>query len=203
PNWNDPSSIYAWIQTFSLNRGRNRLVKTFGRDFELFQRDDTINMLWNGDRSTRRNGVVGRFKVRDQSDKFLHPVPVLAGGPGTGKSRFLDEIEKLLKEYAEKCNEEEIRNAFANMTVINTTYGNGSSAEEMDIKLGAQTPLAIRILFEYFGPQHDYGKFNFPDFRSLCDQSNISRFTLSTALQVVYADILQKKQATSHPLLVM
>ncbi|CAB4430517.1 unnamed protein product [Rhizophagus irregularis] len=30
PNWNDPSSIYEWLQQFIFNRSRNRLVRTFG-----------------------------------------------------------------------------------------------------------------------------------------------------------------------------
>ncbi|RGB40666.1 hypothetical protein C1646_752992 [Rhizophagus diaphanus] len=148
PNWNDASSIYKWIQQFTLNRGRDLLVNTYGKDFKFLQRDDTIDALWN------------------------------AGGPGVGKSRFLDEVERLLVQYANKSDDDEIRDAFTNMTVINTTYDNGCPARDIDVTIGAEASLAIRILFD---------------------------FTLNTAIQVVYADvIIQKNQEIeSNPLLVL
>ncbi|GES79728.1 hypothetical protein GLOIN_2v583658 [Rhizophagus clarus] len=137
PNWNDPSSIYGWIQQFTLNRNRIR-------------------------------------------------------------SRFLDEIEGLLRRSADDSDKEDIRRAFNNSVVINTTYGNGSPADPLDIIIGAQTinnkviinaqvSLAIRILFEYFRPQPSIGKFDFSSFRSLCNG-----ISLSTALRVVYYDIIKQ-----------
>ncbi|CAG8456870.1 1628_t:CDS:2 [Paraglomus occultum] len=135
---------------------------------------------------------------------IVQPLATTAGGSGTGKSRFLDEIENLLKECAEKCNDEEIRNAFANMIVINTTYGNGSTADNIDQRIGPQASLAIRILFEYFRPQHNFSEFDFPSFRAYCNQSDISDFALNIALRVIYIDKMEAKQATiSHPLLVV
>ncbi|GBB92697.1 hypothetical protein RclHR1_20430004 [Rhizophagus clarus] len=208
PNWNDPSSIYGWIQQFSLNRNRIRLVRGFGEDLKFCGRDDTINTLWYGDSS--RNGIVGRFKDRNKSDKSLHPIPVLAGGPGTGKSRFLDEIEGLLRRSADDSGKEDIRRAFSNLVVINITYGNGSPADPLDIIVGqtisnkamknAQASLAIRILFEYFQPQPRFGKFDYSSFRSLCNG-----ISLSTVLRVIYYDIIKQKnlEMTSNPLLVL
>ncbi|PKB96658.1 hypothetical protein RhiirA5_434470 [Rhizophagus irregularis] len=76
-----------------------QLVKTFGKDFELHQREDTIDTLWNG--STTIFGIKRRFEHRNVDDKYFHSIPVLAGGP-----EFLDEIERLLRhcinEYDEK-----------------------------------------------------------------------------------------------------
>ncbi|EXX65503.1 uncharacterized protein OCT59_029085 [Rhizophagus irregularis] len=204
PNWNVDSSIYKWIKQFTLNRGRDLLVKTYGKDFKFLQRDDTIDALWNG--LTMLDGIAARFKNRNVSDKGLHPIPVLAGGPGVGKSRFLDEVERLLVQYANESDDDEIRDAFTNMTVINTTYGNGCPARDMDVTIGAEASLAIRILFEYFKPKHDFGDYDFSHFQSLCNNySNISYFTLSTAIRVVYADvIIQKNQEIkSNPLLVL
>ncbi|PKC03234.1 hypothetical protein RhiirA5_424071 [Rhizophagus irregularis] len=204
PNWNVDSSIYKWIKQFTLNRGRDLLVKTYGKDFKFLQRDDTIDALWNG--LTMLDGIAARFKNRNVSDKGLHPIPVLAGGPGVGKSRFLDEVERLLVQYANESDDDEIRDAFTNMTVINTTYGNGCPARDMDVTIGAEASLAICILFEYFKPKHDFGDYDFSHFQSLCNNySNISYFTLSTAIRVVYADvIIQKNQEIkSNPLLVL
>ncbi|GES83741.1 P-loop containing nucleoside triphosphate hydrolase protein [Rhizophagus clarus] len=213
PNWNDPSSIYEWIQQFNLNPGRNRLVKSFGKDFEFYGRDNTIDTLWNGDKITNRNGIVDRFLVRRSKDKSNHPLPVLAAGPGTGKSRFLDEVERLLTLKANNSDNEDIRNAFSNLVVINTTYGSESPASNSDIRdvsynkmINAQLSLAVRILFEYFRPQTSVGEFTFSSSCSLCNNySTISHFTLDTALQVVYDDIIKRKnqEKSSNPLLVL
>ena len=113
-----------------------------------------------------------------------------------GKSRFLDEIERLLKQYADES-DEEIRDAFTNMVVINTVYGNGSPFAGINKEIGGEESLALRILYEYFQPQHMYGKFDFPSFRSECNKySQISKFSLSTALQVVYLDKMGKGNDT-------
>ena len=156
------------------------------------------------------SGIVTRFKNRNICDKGLHPIPILAGGPGVGKSRFLDEIEVLLEQKlnrnVDNSDNEDIQQAFSNLVVINTTYGNGSPADPLDITISAQTSLAMRILFEYFRPQPSIGKFDFSSFRSLCNNySNISSFTLSTALRVIYYDVIKQKnlEIASNPLLVL
>ncbi|CAJ0769568.1 6466_t:CDS:2, partial [Entrophospora sp. SA101] len=66
------------------------LVRGFGEKLKFCGRDDTFNILWNGPTATL-DGIVARFKNRNKRDKSLHPIPILAGGPGVGKSRFLDE----------------------------------------------------------------------------------------------------------------
>ncbi|CAB5186239.1 unnamed protein product [Rhizophagus irregularis] len=180
PDWHDASSIYEWIQQFTLNR------------------EDTIETLWNL--------IKERYPNRNYKDKGHHSIPVLAGGPGTGKSRFLDEIKRLLRRCINKS-DEKIRNGFANMVVLNTTYGNGSPANSFDIRIisnrsteiiNGQKSLALRILFEYFRPQYEISELTFSQFNTLCNKLKAVDFTLDTALRVIYADFIkQRKQETS------
>ncbi|CAB4441041.1 unnamed protein product [Rhizophagus irregularis] len=200
PDWGDASSVYEWIQKFTLDRDNRRLVKSFGKNFELYQREDTIGTLWNA--------IKKRYPYRGEDDKSFHPIPVLAGGPGTGKSRFLNEIKRLLRHYIDES-DEKICNGFANMVVINTTYGNGSPANNKDIRFdiransttnstNGETSLALRILFEYFQPQYEFVKLTFSAFNTLCNKSKAVDFTLDTALEVIHADFIkQSKQETS------
>ncbi|CAH1768543.1 4866_t:CDS:2, partial [Entrophospora sp. SA101] len=99
------------------------LVRGFGEKLKFCGRDDTFNILWNGPTATL-DGIVARFKNRNKRDKSLHPIPILAGGPGVGKK---------------------LCNAFTNMIVINTAYGNGSPTVPLDITIGDETSLAIRF----------------------------------------------------------
>ncbi|PKY61947.1 hypothetical protein RhiirA4_487619, partial [Rhizophagus irregularis] len=188
------------INIFIVLTPTGKLVKSFGKNFELYQREDTIGTLWNA--------IKKRYPYRGEDDKSFHPIPVLAGGPGTGKSRFLNEIKRLLRHYIDES-DEKICNGFANMVVINTTYGNGSPANNKDIRFdiransttnstNGETSLALRILFEYFQPQYEFVKLTFSAFNTLCNKSKAVDFTLDTALEVIHADFIkQSKQETS------
>ncbi|CAB4430509.1 unnamed protein product [Rhizophagus irregularis] len=142
PNWNDPSSIYEWLQQFIFNRSRNRLVRTFGKDFKFYGRDHAIETLWK------------------------------AGGPGTGKSRFLDEIERLLKQCADESDDEKIRDAFTNIVVINTVYGMDLLLQVLSTALqvvyldkmgkGNDTLLVLVLGIDEFNSLHDDNKEAWP-----------------------------------------
>ncbi|PKY14793.1 hypothetical protein RhiirB3_519884 [Rhizophagus irregularis] len=181
----------AWRQDIDTHL---LLVTYFGKDFEFYGRDDAIDILWNGDKKLGRNGIVERFKHHNERDKENHPIPVVACG--TGKSRFLDEIEELLTRNAINCDNEDIRNTFSNMAVINTTYGNGSLANKIDQYIDA----------EYFRLQRDYDEFSFASFRSLCKKySTLTDLTLDIALRIVHTDTIKQKnqEINSNPLLVL
>ncbi|CAI2194013.1 3262_t:CDS:2 [Funneliformis geosporum] len=93
--------------------------------------NDTIKTLWNG--NTGQSEIVRRFQFHMENDKSYHPIPVIVGGPGVGKSRFLDEVEELILKKAEEYH----NNAFTNMIAINTTYGNSTVADDIDEKIQA------------------------------------------------------------------
>ncbi|GES83531.1 hypothetical protein GLOIN_2v1815824 [Rhizophagus clarus] len=134
------------------------LVTTFGKDFEFYGRDEAIDTLWNGDKSVVRDGIAKRFKFRKEEDRNFYCIPVLASGPGTGKSRFLDEVEKLIMSKINKSNDESICKGFSNMVVINTTYGNCSIPFPGDKNFGPAVSISSCILFEYFRPHSfEYG----------------------------------------------
>ena len=151
------------------------------------------------------DGIVARFKNRYVNDKSFHPIPVLAGGPGVGKSRFLDEVGELIKKKAEESH----NNAFTNMIAINTSYGNSTVASSIDKKIGAEASLAIRILYEYFRPEYkDHQSYNLVGFRSCCrdhhnNSSDVSDFTLDTALKIIYIDFVEINPTIPNPQLVL
>ncbi|RGB33432.1 hypothetical protein C1646_669363 [Rhizophagus diaphanus] len=101
-----------------------------------FKDSDELN-LWKVD--VDENG----YKPKEEENINIIDVIATKSGPGTGKSRFLDEIERLLRRCINKS-DEEIRNGFANMVVINTTYGNGSPADSFDIRIIGNGPREIK-----------------------------------------------------------
>src|SRR6185369_6099429 len=104
-------------------------------------------MLWNGTES--KNGVLQRFNLKGK-DRNMHPIPFVAGGPGVGKTWFLQEVKNLLYDQAASCDNAMIRGAFQNMVSVNITYGNGSAFCQMDQDLGGESSVAIRIIYNYF-----------------------------------------------------
>ncbi|CAB5185792.1 unnamed protein product [Rhizophagus irregularis] len=92
---------YDWLK--SLRRSSNKiatrkLVDTYDANFPLEGRDESIKILFKG--SKGRNGICKIFEKRKSRDSNLHPIPILANGPGTGKSRLLQELPTLLREQA-------------------------------------------------------------------------------------------------------
>ncbi|CAG8646839.1 8654_t:CDS:2, partial [Funneliformis mosseae] len=120
-----------------------------------------------------RNGICERFTKRNETDRNHHPIPLLANGPGTGKSRFLQEIPTLLREQIENYR----------MYAVNVTFGNGTPAKSVDVPID-ETSVALRILYEHFisGGTYDYEKFV-----RMCGENY--KITISGALDVVLKDI--------------
>ncbi|PKC10159.1 hypothetical protein RhiirA5_414692 [Rhizophagus irregularis] len=184
-NWNDVNSIYNWMMT--LKRPPKtvvpKLVSTSGADFPLQGREETMKILMEGNGS--RNGICERFTKRNETDRNIHPIPILANGPGTGKSRFLQEIPTLLREQAEKyTNDDELLNMIKDrMYSVNVTFGNGTPAKLDDVFFG-ETSVALRILYEHFisGGAYDYEKFVM-----MCGEN--CKIKISGALEIVLKDV--------------
>ena len=162
----------------------SKLVSSFGSHFPLMHREPTINTLWHGER--RRNGVLARLqKFRNgERDRNAHPIPVLACGPGTGKSRFLQEVGNMLLQKATS------NKAFPNILSVYLTYGNATPASETDARINGEASIASRLLYEYFisstrvrpkvGLQH------------IQHSQGVTNLTLDTAIKVIYLDFTRR-----------
>ncbi|CAJ0755691.1 18642_t:CDS:2 [Entrophospora sp. SA101] len=76
-------------------------------------------MLWKG--SGRMSGVRGRCCIKhfsNISDRNIHPIPFVASGPGTGKTRSLEELGDMLQNLALKDDDPKVREMFENMISI-------------------------------------------------------------------------------------
>ncbi|CAB4493706.1 unnamed protein product [Rhizophagus irregularis] len=103
---------------------------SFGAEFPLQGRDETFQIL-----NLTRNKIRQRLVYNDaiRYDNELHHIPILANGPGTGKSRFLQELLTLLEQYR---NEHLSQIDNLKMLVINITFNTVTSASDEDASAG-------------------------------------------------------------------
>ncbi|CAG8547418.1 3496_t:CDS:1 [Ambispora gerdemannii] len=191
----DPHSILAWIQNYRLEEGTKpaMLVESFGAQFTLCVRENTINTLWNGD-TANNYGVLKRFKnycsQNPKTDRNVHPIPFLGCGPSTGKSRFLQEIGNIIREKARLSNDE-IKCILGEAVFLNVTYGNGSAVTDFDMDIGAEASLALRILYTHF--IHGNDDMSYVLFAQTARKENAKQFALPVALQAIYEYKKMKK----------
>src|SRR4051812_39644266 len=162
------------------------LVETFGAQFTLCGREDTIETLWNGGGAEQSNGILNRFKNfcsdRPKKDRNFHPIPFLACGPGTGKSRFLQELVNIIRDKALNSGDQDIMSILGNAVILNVTYGNGTEASDFDMNIGAEASVALRILYNYFV----HGNESFTTFRDeIIGQENARQLTLALVLKTI------------------
>lgn len=131
-----PKQIKKRKGIISLN-----LLGTSGSDFLFSERDRSFNVLLEN--------TSKRYKARKDgiSDKKLHPIPFLANGPGSGKSRFLQELSGSFKDYVEKSNtSDEFKKILNEALYININFGNGTAYSIADVELGIEKAICVRIL---------------------------------------------------------
>ncbi|CAJ0648291.1 11920_t:CDS:2, partial [Entrophospora sp. SA101] len=104
-NWNDVESIYSWIKP-------------------LKHSDEIFTPKKSKDLKTSRQNT--------ETTTLSH---ILANGPGTGKSRFLQELPNLLYNETEYyTDDKELLDMIKNrMYTINVTFGNSTVASPEDV----------------------------------------------------------------------
>ena len=179
------SIINSIIDPLKLNNIhlKNSLVRSTGHDFVFSDRDSSLEIL-----ALSINNRYLAWQCRYQ-DRNLHPIPFLADGPGTGKSRFLEELPIALKNHvvnSEKMNPECV-SSVKNALFINITFGNGTIYHPDEVTYSIEKSICLRILFLY--------QSKFQVFRDFC-QSNQS-FTNLTL------NFVLKKISQNYPCIVL
>jgi hypothetical protein len=186
--WEDLLAVLTWVKKYRPEKMKPlELVETFGAKFTFLAREDAVNSLWNG-RESNHNGVLKHFYsfCNKHGDRNLHPIPFLACGPGTGKSRFLQEIHNILHKKAQESNNGEIISIFKDAVYLNVTYGNGSAAGELDERIGGEASLTIRIVYSYF--IHGNEDLSYDGFLDLIREEDAKHLTLSRVLHAIHKD---------------
>ncbi|CAG8677336.1 23168_t:CDS:10 [Rhizophagus irregularis] len=114
--WKNVCKTYDWLK--SLCQSSNKIA---------------THKVFKG--SKGRNGICKRFEKRKSKDRNLHPIPLLANGPDTGRSRLLQELPTLLREQAKNyTTDNELLKMINNqMYAINVTFGNDTPASDKDV----------------------------------------------------------------------
>ena len=158
------------------------MVDTSGADFVYSDRKDSFKCLVGSLEKRYR-----AWKER-KCDRNLHPIPFLADGPGSGKSRFLQELPRSFVNYVlqdssdgkETCSKE-FKSAFKSPVCINITFSNGTvySIKEAQA-INIEQSVCLRILYQF-----ETGYINFVSFY---DSFKSEEFSLSAILQKIGVD---------------
>lgn len=129
-------------------------MKSSGAKFDFVDRQESFDILA---RSTekRLSFIEGDSGYQDRNN---HPISFLADGPGTGKSRFLDEVSDSFKAHIEarKSQFPLLEKSLKDVLVIRVTFGNDSLYVREDVEMGVSQALAIRILDPYIENARQY-----------------------------------------------
>ncbi|CAI2196330.1 17595_t:CDS:2, partial [Funneliformis geosporum] len=140
------------------------------------------------------NGVKKRYYafLNKIIDHNFHPIPFIAAGPGTGKTRVLEESLNMMQQCAENDSDSDLKELVNNAVLIYVTYGNASAASLTDRNIGGEISLSLRILHQYFV---EGSHLNFCDFVMIIQNTflNIADFNLNRVLSTIILDINKKK----------
>jgi hypothetical protein len=126
------------------------LVQTSGANFEFCDRQASIKIL--------ADNIAGRFQAFKQglTDRNLHRIPYLADGPGSGKSRFLQELPRSFRDYVLKSDSypDDFKETIKNAIFLNITFGNASRYLPGDIRQPMSESLGLRVSYILEKLQH-------------------------------------------------
>jgi hypothetical protein len=157
------------------------LVSSTGADFSFSDRESSFEILAS---SLEKRFYCHKFRLRD---KMLHKLPFLADGPGSGKSRFLQELPKSFAAYVKNLKQsfyinkdlpvvvgsylkdthaafDDFKNTLSSALFINISFGNGSVYTSDEMQIGIQKSLCLRILYPFFAhryPSYSYLLFDY------------------------------------------
>ncbi|RKP17554.1 hypothetical protein ROZALSC1DRAFT_24088 [Rozella allomycis CSF55] len=85
--------------------------------------------------------------VQKKTDQKLHPLPFLADGPGSGKSRYVQELSVSFKCYVEQSNSsDDFKKTIKEALFININFGNDTTYSDEDVEIGIEKAICLRVL---------------------------------------------------------
>ena len=144
------------------------LVSSIGCDFTFSDRNESFEILASSLEQRYYWFKLGR------RDKMLNKLPFLADGPGSGKSRFLQELPKSFVSYIMNLKQsiynepnstpddiwsylektpaafDDFKSVISSAVFINITFGYGFAYSSREIEDGIEVSLSLRILYPYF-----------------------------------------------------
>jgi hypothetical protein len=149
------------------------LVDTSGADFVFSDREESFKVLADALKARHEAWKQGK------TDRNLHPIPFLADGPGSGKSRFLQELPSLFPSFVENNSySQEFKDIFKSPVCINITFSNGSNyAIDEAQEISMEKSLCLRVLFQF--------QSEFTHFRSFYDRHKSKSFSISEILKKI------------------
>lgn len=179
------------------------LVTSVGADFAFSDRDASFEILAS---SLEQRFYCHKLGLKD---KAFHKLPFLADGPGSGKSRFLQELPESFAAYIKNMKQSVCIKSKFEMTpeavvsyikntpasfddfkatvsaalFINVSFGNGSNYAQTEKDLAIEQSLCLRILYPYYAEKYS----SFVSFYDAFSNKHISlpSLTLFNILNIV------------------
>ncbi|EPZ30828.1 hypothetical protein ROZALSC1DRAFT_26724 [Rozella allomycis CSF55] len=126
-----------------MARKSTELLDTSGKDFPFCDRERSFRVL--------TSCLAQRYNawVKGSRDKGHHPIPFVADGPGSGKSRFLQELSSSYKQFLNESHEtENFKEALLKAVFININFGNDTAFCAADSNNMIEDIILSRILYE-------------------------------------------------------
>lgn len=154
------------------------IVQTSGANFVFSDRHRSLKAL--ADCAAKRHLAWKQGK----SDRNLHPIPFLADGPGSGKSRFLHELPTAFIKFVEQGPyPARFKSIFKAPLCINITFSNGYTYTENEARsMDIEKSVCLRILYQ-FETEHS-------NFWSFYDRYKMDEFSLATILRNIDASCI-------------